>query len=77
MAKSVGGYLSNPADFAYAASGVNFYTAAMNKEYFGMVANPGPANGVVTLGLPIWGKLSKIKMPITDLDVIDPTFIDK
>lgn len=77
MAKSVGGYLSNPADFASAAAGVNFYTAAQNKSYFGTVANPGEANDVIKLGLQIWGKLSTIKMPITYPDVIDPTFIDK
>jgi NitT/TauT family transport system substrate-binding protein len=77
MAKSVGGYLSNPADFAAAASGVNFYTAAMNKSYFGTLAQPGEAQDVIKLGLQIWGKLSKIKMPITYADVIDPSFIDK
>lgn len=77
MAKSVGGYLSNPADFAAAAAGVNFYTASMNKTYFGTVQQPGPAAGVIKLGLEIWGKLSKIKMPITYPDVIDPSFIDK
>ncbi|MBW4022707.1 MAG: ABC transporter substrate-binding protein [Proteobacteria bacterium] len=77
MAKSVGGYLSSPADFASAAAGVNFYTAAMNKSYFGTVANPGQAEDVIKLGLQIWGKLSKIKMPITYPDVIDPQFIDK
>jgi NitT/TauT family transport system substrate-binding protein len=77
MAKSVGGYLSNPADFAAAAGGVNFYTAPMQKAYFGTVADPGPAKDVITLGLKIWGKLSTIHMPITYPDVIDPQFIDK
>ncbi|WP_284946154.1 ABC transporter substrate-binding protein [Acidisoma cladoniae] len=77
MAKSVGGYLSNPADFASAAGGVNFYDAALNKSYFGTSANPGAANGVIKLGLDIWGKLGKIKMPITYDTVIDPQFIDK
>jgi NitT/TauT family transport system substrate-binding protein len=77
MAKSVGGYLSNPADFAGAAAGVNFYDAAMNKSYFGTSANPGDANNVIKLGLDIWGKLGKIKMPITYDTVIDPQFIDK
>ncbi|MCB8880237.1 ABC transporter substrate-binding protein [Acidisoma cellulosilytica] len=77
MAKSVGGYLSKPADFASAAGGVNFYTAAMNKSYFGTLAAPGQAQDVMKLGLQIWGKLSTIKMPITYPDVIDPSFIDK
>ncbi|GAB0113878.1 ABC transporter substrate-binding protein [Acidisoma sp. C75] len=77
MAKSVGGYLSNPKDFADAAAGVNFYTAAMNKEYFGTLQNPGPAAKVVKLGLQIWSKLSKIQMPITYADVVDPSFVDQ
>lgn len=77
MAKSVGGYLSKPADFAAAAAGVNFYTGAMNKAYFGTLANPGQAQDVINLGLQIWGKLAKIKMPITYADVIDPSFIDQ
>jgi NitT/TauT family transport system substrate-binding protein len=77
MAKSVGGYLSKPADFAAAAAGVNFYDAALNKSYFGTVQSPGPADKVITLGLDIWGKLGKIKMPITYPTVIDPQFIDK
>lgn len=77
MAKSVGGYLSKPADFAAAAAGVNFYTAAMNKSYFGTIADPGPAKNVMDTGLEIWGKLSKIQMQITYPDIIDPSFIDK
>ena len=77
MAKSVGGYLSNPADFASAASGVNFYSAPMQKTYFGTLGDPGPAKDVVALGLKIWGKLSTIHMPITYADVVDPQFIDK
>jgi NitT/TauT family transport system substrate-binding protein len=77
MAKSVGGYLSNPKDFAAAAGGVHFYTGPMNKAYFGTVQQPGPAAGVIKLGLDIWGKLSTIKMPITYADVIDPSFIDQ
>jgi hypothetical protein len=56
---------------------VNFYDAAMQKSYFGTLADPGPAKDVVALGLKIWGKLSTIHMPITYADVIDPQFIDK
>ncbi|QIB34132.1 ABC transporter substrate-binding protein [Ancylobacter pratisalsi] len=74
MAKGVGGYLTDPKDFADAASGVKFYDKQMTIDYFGTLQKPGPAADVIALGNEIWTDLGKIKAPVTYEEVIDPSF---
>ena len=54
MAKGVGGWLSDPKDFAASAAGVQFYGKARNAEFFKDGAT-GEAGKLVTLGGEIWG----------------------
>ncbi|MCB1378090.1 MAG: ABC transporter substrate-binding protein [Alphaproteobacteria bacterium] len=76
MAKGVGGYLENPADFAEAAKGVRFYDKARNIEFFGS-AEKGEALDLINMGNKIWGGFQKMKMDVNygnlvDLDYLDP-----
>jgi NitT/TauT family transport system substrate-binding protein len=41
MARNVGGWLEDPADFAETLKGVRFYDSARNREYFGTPDRPG------------------------------------
>jgi len=75
MAKGVGGYLENPADFAEAAKGVRFYDKARNIEFFG-TPDKGEAKDLMEMGNQIWGKFQKMKMTINYGDLIDTSFID-
>lgn len=75
MAKGVGGYLENPADFAEAAKGVNFYDQARNVEFFG-TPEKGEAADLIKLGNEIWGALQKMKMTIDYNTIVDPAFFN-
>ncbi|MEF2074158.1 ABC transporter substrate-binding protein [Consotaella sp. CSK11QG-6] len=74
MAKGVGGWLEDPADFAASASGVEFYGKARNAEYFAD-GDDGEAGRLLALGNEIWGNLGKMKMQIGYDDLIDPSFL--
>ncbi|WP_181703803.1 ABC transporter substrate-binding protein [Chthonobacter albigriseus] len=74
MAKGVGGYLSNPADFAGAAAGVRFYDRARNIEFFG-TPEAGEAKDLMALGAKIWGGFGKLKMEIGYADLIEPKWL--
>lgn len=77
MAKGVGGYLSDPKDFADAAKGVRFYDAQMNKDYMGSIATPGPLADLVKLGGDIWTGLGHdMKMQIDYGTIVDTSFVN-
>lgn len=76
MAKGVGGFLSDPADFAASAEGVRFYDEQMNKEYMGTLEKPGPIADLIAMGNAIWGEFGLIKMELTYADLVDPSFVD-
>jgi len=76
MAKGVGGWLSDPKDFAASAAGVNFYGKERNAEFFGGGAS-GEAGKLVTLGGEIWGGLGKLKMDVKYDDLVDISFLAK
>lgn len=76
MAKGVGGFLSDPADFAASAEGVRFYDEQMNKEYMGSLEAPGPIAELIAMGNEIWGEFGLIKMELTYADLVDPSFVD-
>jgi NitT/TauT family transport system substrate-binding protein len=77
MAKGVGGYLENPADFASAAAGVRFYDKQMNLDYIGTAEKPGAINDVIKLGNEIWGDLGKMKSTVSYDQIVDPTFVNQ
>ena len=74
MAKGVGGYLENPADFAEAAKGVRFYDQARNIEFFGS-AEKGEAADLIKLGDEIWGSFEKMKMKVDYNSIVDLSFV--
>jgi NitT/TauT family transport system substrate-binding protein len=77
MAKGVGGYLSDPKDFADSAKGVRFYDEKMNKDYMGTVEKPGPLGELVKLGGEIWTGLGHdMKMTIDYGTIVDTSFVN-
>src|SRR5438034_292460 len=51
MAKGVGGWLKDPKVFAETLTGIKFYGAEDNKNFFGTKANPGPLSRTVQAGI--------------------------
>jgi NitT/TauT family transport system substrate-binding protein len=74
MAKGVGGWLSDPKDFASSAAGVNFYGKERNTEFFKDAA-AGESGKLVDLGKEIWGGFSKLKMDVKYDDVVNSSFL--
>lgn len=74
MAKGVGGYLSNPKDFAASAAGVHFYGYDRAKEFLGENED-GEAGKLLGLVRDIWGTRGKLKMDVKYSDLVDPTFV--
>ncbi|MGV8988774.1 MAG: ABC transporter substrate-binding protein [Cypionkella sp.] len=76
MAKGVGGWLSDPLDFADSAEGVQFYGKERNAEFFKGGAE-GESGKLVTLGGEIWGGLGKLHMDVTYDDLVDTSFLSE
>lgn len=76
MAKGVGGWLSDPKEFAASAAGVNFYGKDRNAEFF-KGGDAGEAGKLIKLGGEIWGSFGKLKMDIKYDDLVDPSFLAK
>jgi len=76
MAKSVGGWLEDPAEFAASAEGVSFYGEERNKEFFAG-GDDGEAGKLLALGDEIWGGLGKLQMDVKYDDIVDPSFVNK
>jgi NitT/TauT family transport system substrate-binding protein len=74
MAKGVGGWLSDPKDFAASAAGVQFYGKERNAEFFKGGAD-SEAGKLVTLGGEIWGGLGKLQMDVKYDDLVDTSFL--
>jgi NitT/TauT family transport system substrate-binding protein len=74
MAKGVGGYLSEPKDFADAAAGVRFYSPERSTEFL-TGGDDGEAGKLLALGREIWGGLGKLKMDVKYGDLVDPSFL--
>lgn len=74
MAKGVGGWLSDPKDFAASAAGVQFYGKERNAEFFKDAAT-GESGKLVSLGGEIWGGLGKLHMEVKYDDLVDPSFL--
>jgi NitT/TauT family transport system substrate-binding protein len=75
MAKGVGGWLSDPKDFADSAAGVNFYGKEENARFFKGGAD-SEAGTLIKLGNEIWGGFGKVKMDAKFEDVVDAQFLE-
>jgi len=76
MAAGVGGWLSDPKDFAASAAGVQFYGKERNAEFFKDGA-AGESGKLVTLGGEIWGSLGKLHMDVTYDQLVDTSFLNQ
>ncbi len=74
MAKGVGGWLSDPKDFAASAAGVQFYGKERNAEFFKDGAT-GESGKLVAMGSEIWGGLGKLHMDVKYDDLVDTSFL--
>jgi NitT/TauT family transport system substrate-binding protein len=63
MARNVGGWLEDPADFAAAMDGVRFYDKARNQAYFGTPENPGEIYQTMQHAIEVWSKLGQLANP--------------
>lgn len=77
MANGVGGWLQDPAEFAGAASGIEYLSLERNRELFGTVEAPGQLAQTTDNAITVWGGLGKIKA--TDLSaaaILDRRFLN-
>jgi NitT/TauT family transport system substrate-binding protein len=70
MARSVGGWLEDPAVFAETLKGVRFYDSARNREYFGTPDRPGQIYQTSQYAIDVWTSLGALQIDITPADVI-------
>ncbi len=71
MARNVGGWLEDPAEFAAAMAGIRFYGKARNQEYFGTPKKPGDAYMMAQQMLETLSELGKLQKPdLTPADLI-------
>ena len=71
MAKGVGGWIENPADFEAAAGGIKYIDLAGNKALFGTPGADGTLFQTVTDALEIWKGFDKVTVAVTPADIID------
>ena len=67
MARNVGGWLEDPAEFAAAMQGVHFYGKARNLEYFGTAESHGEMYEMAQHVIDVWSKLGRVPNPIWSL----------
>lgn len=77
MAKGVGGWLEDPAEFQAAAQGIEYLGIERNKEMFGSPAEPGVLTETVSNAIEIWSDLGRIKVEgLKASDLIDTSFLN-
>jgi len=76
MAKGVGGWLEDPAEFKGAATGIEYLDINRNLEMFGTVENPGILTDTITNAITIWDDLGRIKVKdLAAADLVDTSFL--
>ena len=73
MAKGVGGWISNPADFKAAAGGIQYLNKDANAKLFGTPGANGTLYQTVTDAIAIWKGFEKVEVDVTPADLIDQT----
>lgn len=76
MAAGVGGWLSDPDEFAASAAGVNFYGRERNAAFFAG-GDEGEAGKLIKLGNEIWGSFGKLQMELGYDDLVDASFLEE
>lgn len=77
MAQGVGGWLQDPAEFAGAATGIEYLTLDRNREMFGTVEAPGQLAETTDNAITVWGGLGKIKATdLTSATILDRRFLN-
>jgi NitT/TauT family transport system substrate-binding protein len=77
MAKGVGGWLKEPADFKATLTGIKFYGAEDNKAFFGTKENPGPLSQTVTEAIKIWSGQGRLQVETSPDKLIDYSFVNQ
>ncbi|MAK92865.1 MAG: taurine ABC transporter substrate-binding protein [Oceanospirillaceae bacterium] len=72
MAKGVGGYLADPAEFAAAAANVRFYDKAMNEA---LMSPSGEIKELVEIADKTWSKLQGRDLNVSYDDLVDSSFL--
>ena len=76
MADGVGGWLEDPAEFAAAATGIEYLSVERNLEMFGTPEAPGILTETVENAITIWSDLDRIKVDGLSSDaLIDTSFL--
>jgi NitT/TauT family transport system substrate-binding protein len=70
MARSLGGWLQDPALFADLVKGVRFYDLDANQAFFGTSEQPGPIYDSMQLALDALAEAGQLKTELTPMDVI-------
>jgi NitT/TauT family transport system substrate-binding protein len=70
MARSVGGWLEDPAIFAETLKGIRFYDEQRNREYFGTPESPGQIYDTAQKIIDVWTSLGVLKAHVTPADII-------
>ena len=71
MAKGVGGWIINPADFKAAAGGIQYLDKQANAELFGTPGANGTLFQTVTSAIEIWKGFQKVQVDVSPADLID------
>jgi NitT/TauT family transport system substrate-binding protein len=71
MARGVGGWIENPADFEAAAGGIKYIDKAGNAGLFGTPGADGTLFQTVTDALAIWQSFDKVTVAVMPADIID------
>lgn len=70
MARSVGGWLEDPAVFADTLAGVRFPDAERNRELFGTAEDPGQIYETSQYAIDVWTRLGMLDVELTPSDLI-------
>jgi NitT/TauT family transport system substrate-binding protein len=70
MARSVGGWPEDPAEFGETLKGIRYYDGARNREHFGTAENLGQVYDTVQKAIDVWSSLGLLKVDLTPADVI-------
>ena len=77
MADSVGGWLSDPAEFEAVATGIEYLDLSRNREMYGTADNPGPLHKTLGDAITIWSGFNKVQVEgLTASDILDDSYLD-
>ena len=77
MARSLGGWLEDPAVFAEIMKGVGLYDAKTSRDYLGTPEAPGPIYDTMQYGIDVMSSLGRLKVQVTPADLIAHGIFDE